>query len=270
MKTRRTDDVFFLGDALLLVEDERTRAVVTECWSRDAAARRIVVRPVGGRIGVEGLVRASREQGRRHVFGLVDRDFGPAGANQGPVFRTERHEFENHLLDFATLATLHTSPSEFALREVLAAHARSLTAWMAVRRTLHEAKTALPATPPDPKPDEVVDPTSAQAWISSRGYPENIERTIRTTWTRPYVLDNRFPWHLTAVQKELDDGSWIETFSGKELFEHLASRGGWRHGSSAPDEVATLLARRWARGVLPGCMAFLTPVRDVIVRECRL
>jgi hypothetical protein len=99
---------------------------------------------------------------------------------------------------------------------------------------------------------------------------EDIEREIHRTWTRAYLRDNRLPKHIGDCENELNNGSWIETFSGKELFENLASRGGWRHDSSAPDEVATLLARRWARGVLPGCMAFLTPVRDVIVRECRL
>ena len=269
MNTRRIDDVFFLGDALLLVEDERTRAVVTECWSRDAAARRIVVRPVGGRIGVEGLVRASREQGRKHVFGLVDRDFGDAGA-QGPVFHTGWHEFENHLLDFDGLAALHERESATALTARAETRARELVAWMAVRRTLHETKTALPATPPDPRHDEGVDLTAAQRWFDARPYPEDIEREIHRTWTRHYLKETCLPKHLGDCENELNNGSWIETFSGKELFEHLASRGGWRHGRSAPDEVATLLARRWARGVLPGCMAFLSGVRDAIVRACRL
>lgn len=270
MKVQPISDPFFAGPALLLVEDERTRAVLTECWFHDASAKKIVVRAAGGRVGVEGLVRASREHGRKHVYGLVDRDFGSA-SGAGPVFHTAWHELENHLLDFATLAALHEHADAAQLQARAEARARSLAAWMAVRRTLHETKTALLLTPEDPEPTAVTDLASAQAWFGARTYPEDIERAIRQTWTRAYLKDNRLPQHLLDCEAELTSGAWMQTFSGKEVFEHMTTHGGWRHKTNDPGAVALLLARRWARsGTLPGSMAFLNPVRDAIVRECGL
>jgi len=271
MKSRRIDDPFFMGDALLLVEDTRTREVVTACWSGDPTARRIVVRAVGGREGVVSLVRAAREQKRTTVYGLIDRDFATTTTAAPGLFYTAWHEFENHLLEFEGLSALHLERSAAELTALALEFARSAVAWMAVRHTLHETKTALLKTPGDPKLAEIADLAAAERWLATTGYPETIARDIGRTWTCNYLQTKRLPHHFAHCTDQVARGEWLQMFSGKEVFEHLVHRGGWRHGDDDPDVVASLLARRWARGRSPtGTIAFLTTVRDAIVRECRL
>jgi hypothetical protein len=271
MKKRRIDDPFFMGDALLLVEDTRTREVVTACWSGDPTARRIVVRAVGGREGVTSLVRAAREQKRNTVYGLIDRDFATATTAAPGLFYTAWHEFENHLLDFEGLSALHLDRNAAELTALAEAFARSAIAWMAVRHTLHEAKAALLATPGDPTLPEVTDLATAERWLAATGYPETMARAIGKTWTCNYLQTHRLLYHFARCEDQVARGEWLQTFSGKEIFEHVVHRGGWRHRDNDPDVVASLLARRWARGRSPtGTIAFLTTVREVIERECRL
>ncbi len=270
MKANLISDPFFTGPAILLVEDERTRAALTGLWFRDPAAKRILVRAAGGRVGVETLATASRENGRKHVYGLVDRDFGAAGRSLN-LFRTERHEFENHLLDFESLAKLHEHATADEMRARAERRASSLTAWMAVRRTIHEAKTALLRTPPDPKAEGVLDAEAARQWFDALQYPEDVEREIRRTWTRTYLKDNRFPQHLRDCEADFESGNWMLTFSGKEVFVHLAAQGGWRHSPKTADDLSELLVGSWGRrDAPPVCLAFLKPIRDAIVRECGL
>lgn len=271
MKSRSIDDPFFLGDALLLVEDARTREVITAIWSGDPTARRIIVRAVGGRSGVSSLVHASREQGRTHVYGLIDRDFATSRVDAHGLFHTPWHEIENHLLDFDTLSALHLDRSAVELKAIAETFARSAVAWMALRWTLHEAKTALFQTPGDPKLSDIHDLDTAQRWLAATSYPETIEQCIRRTWTNHYLLSNRLPEHFRQCSEQVDRGDWLQEFSGKEIFEHVILRGGWRHRANDPDGVASLLARRWARSASPPrTFGFLDSVRTCIVQECGL
>jgi hypothetical protein len=107
MRAEAVEDALLPGDALLYVENVRSRVVLATCWGPDLSPPRITVATAGGREGVFVLVRAAREQGRTRVFGLVDRDFDIDARDGDHVFYTERHEIENHLLDVETLAVLH-------------------------------------------------------------------------------------------------------------------------------------------------------------------
>jgi hypothetical protein len=269
MKTRPIDDAFFQGDALLLVEDELTRVVVTGCWSDDPAARKVVVRAVGGHSAVASLVQASREQGRRNVYGLIDRDFSTGSADAGPLLRTDWHEIENHLLDFDVLTSLHGRHTAADLRSFAQARASAMVAWMAARRTVWEMKGELQRFPADPDLGQVPDLDAAKAWIAALSYPQDIEASIRRTWTKLYLRDNRLPHHHANCDAEASSDLWLETFSGKEIFHHLVSRGGWRSGQTTPEALAYSIADRWTRAParIP---TFIEAMRGAIVRECAL
>ncbi len=261
------DDPFFQGDALLLVEDERTRVSITECWSRDPQSRRIQVRAVGGRTAVESLVRAAVERGLAHVFGLVDRDLR-GGTDQGRLFHTTRHEFENHLLDTTALAALLETLDASEIDRRLQALAQEQQHWNALRRALHDVKTSLPGTPPDPKPHDVPDAAAAQTWLATQTWPASLEESVRKTWTPTYLRDVVLPKHQRDCADEVTRGDWMTTFSGKEIFESLARSGGWRHGSQDPDELARLVVQRW-KGTPPSDAAFVATMRDTILRAVR-
>lgn len=271
MKTRPIDDAFFQGDALLLVEDELTRVVVTGCWSDDPVARKVVVRAVGGHSAVASLVQASREQGRRNVYGLIDRDFSTGSAGGGLLFRTEGHEIENHLLDFEVLASLQMRGGHDAadLRSFAQARASAMVAWMAARRTLLEMKGDLQKFPADPDLGQVPDLAAAKAWITALSYPQDIEASIRRTWTKVYLRDKRLPHHHANCATDASSDLWLETFSGKEIFHHLVSRGGWRSGQTTPEALAYAIADRWTRAPARIPM-FIEAMRATIVRECAL
>lgn len=269
MKTRPIDDAFFQGDALLLVEDELTRVVVTGCWSDDPVARKVVVRAVGGHSAVASLVQASREQGRSNVYGLIDRDFSSASADGGPLLRTGWHEIENHLLDFDVLASLHGRHNATTLRSFAQAQASTMVAWMAARRTLWEMKGDLQKFPADPDLGQVPDLNAAKAWITALSYPQDIEASIRRTWTKVYLRDKRLPHHHANCATDASSELWLETFSGKEIFHQLVSRGGWRSRQSTPEALAYSIADRWTRA--PDRMPrFIEAMRATIVRECAL
>ncbi len=261
MKAGVIDDAFFRGKALL-VEDALTQIVLSECWRLDQRSRQIEVRPVGGHDGVQRLVQASREQGRRHVFGLIDRDFGTAARAGASVMKTERHEFGNHLLDYAPLAKISLGTSAAAIEQAATARAAGLQAWMAVRRTLVEMKVEIPGMPRDPGESDVPDEAAAKAWVHALAYPQDAERLIRTKWTKPY-LDSRLPSHHGWCADEISSGRWVESFSGKEIFEKIRSEVDWRYPITSNEDLAFKVAEHWQlNGSTP---AFINDLRDAIL-----
>lgn len=262
MKLPPIDDAFFRGKALLLVEDALTRVVLAECWRMDAKARAIAVRPVGGHSSVVALVQAARELRHNYVFGLVDRDFAGRSGTGASVIRTELHEIENHLLDYAALARISRGSTAAVIEQVATARAADLQAWMAVRKTLVEMKTEIPGMPGDPRESEVPDEATAKAWVRALPYPQDAERLIRTKWTKPY-LDSRLQSHLGWCAAESTSGRWVESFSGKEIFRHVRSNVPWRFPIGSDEDLAQKVAERWQRqGSTP---TFINTLRDAVL-----
>jgi hypothetical protein len=265
MRSRTIHDAFFQGDALLLVEDSLTRRVLAKCWESHPKARRILLREAGGREGVRSLVQSARENGRTEVFGLVDRDFDATpGPGTGPVFRTERHEIENHILDFNVLTRLSGSLTAQEIRDI--AHARAVAGqtWMALRRTLFEMKHELPGFPADPKFNEVPNVATAENWLDRLPYPANIESLIRRTWTKDHLKKiARDRDHACGLELASASDQWIETFSGKEILTYVREKVLWRHPINTADDLAFEVADRWSRaGMFP---SFIDALRDAII-----
>lgn len=263
MKARDIDDPFFRGKALLLVEDPLTRVTLTSCWSQNALARQITVRAVGGHDAVQALVQAAREERHGHVFGLVDRDFAPPSSPDGPVQRTERHEIENHLLDFDALANFSDLGADVIRSRALDV-ARSLRSWMALRYTLLYVQQQSWRFPETPRPSAVSTLTDAQSWLRDKAIGQGFGRDAQT-FTAAYLEGTLLPEHDTRCANDLASGAWVETFSGKEILRQLrGTRELWRRPFTTDDDLGRAVAEHWCREMrVP---AFIDALRDRLLR----
>ena len=133
---------------------------------------------------------------------------------------------------------------------------------MAVRRTLVEMKVEIPGMPRDPGESDVPDEAAAKAWVHALAYPQDAERLIRTKWTKPY-LDSRLPSHHGWCADEISSGRWVESFSGKEIFEKIRSEVDWRYPITSNEDLAFKVAEHWQlNGSTP---AFINDLRDAIL-----
>ncbi|MBK8698023.1 MAG: hypothetical protein IPN17_38735 [Deltaproteobacteria bacterium] len=197
------------------------------------------------------------------MFGLVDRDFAMPSRAGDAVMRTERHEIENHLLDFDALARLRHGKTAAEIGEIAREKAVRVQAWMAVRRTLLEMKQDLPGFPPDPKVSDVPDASTARQWLSALAYPKSLERKINKAWTKTDLLDKRLPHLEQQCSSEIASGKWVEFFSGKEIFRHLRSVVPWRFQFDNEEDLAFKVAERWQRqGTTP---TFINTLRDAVL-----
>ncbi|MFO0605449.1 MAG: hypothetical protein U0324_19870 [Polyangiales bacterium] len=267
MKIGDIDDPFFRGKALLLVEDPLTRVTLTRCWSQDVRARKITVRAVGGHDSVKALVQAAREEGRGHVFGLVDRDFAAPSSNDDPVQRTARHEIENHLLDFDALAAV-SALSAVELEAKAHERASALHAWMALRLTMLYVQQRSSKLPPTPTPAAVSSLEAASAWLRaapiSRGFAKDAQE-----FTPAYLNDDLLGHHYRTCRDDLASNGWVDHFSGKEILRHL--RGTfelWRLPLKTDEDLARAVVERWLEAkTVPG---FIEGLRDRILTVCGL
>lgn len=264
MKATRIDDAFFQGDALLLVEDAVTAAALRELWSRDAQTMRITVRSVGGREPVTRLVQAAEQQGHRHVFGFVDRDFGPQKA--GPrLFSTHAHEIESELLDLHALAALSNGETATEIETKLQSIASTMVSWSAARAALQQMKQSRPDLPREPSIDEVPDAATARAWLKKLDFSAR-NLTAAREWTATYLADTIFVQCEVTARGDIASGEWRSTFPGKEILERALKRIDWRRKERSAEDLAKRVAAHWHRHKsAPLC---ITAVRDAIVKAC--
>lgn len=262
MRARDIDDPFFRGKALLLVEDPLTRVTLTSCWSPDARARQITVRAVGGHDAVQALVQAAREEKHRHVFGLVDRDFAPPSSPDGLVRRTERHEIENHLLDFEALANFSDSGAD-AIKSSALDVARSLQSWMALRHTLLHVQQGSSRFPETPRPTAVSNLSDAQVWLRDAAIGQGFGKDART-FSAPH-LEKLLPEHDARCASELASDAWVENFSGKEILRQLrGTHELWRRPFRSDEDLGRAVAEYWLR--TKKVPAFVDALRDRLLR----
>lgn len=200
------------------VEDPVTKSYLDVIWE----GAPITVLVAGGATGVAALATAARQEKLGHVFGLRDRDFGPAAmppTHLGPVYALPRHEVENYLLDFDALAAAHAFNKSKRGRQAIAAKARELAgkhaAWMACVHVLRDLAASAGAFPEDPVPGEVTDGDSAEVWLRANTATLRAPATATTLSTLPVRIEH--------YAKLLDGDAWIDSFSGKEVFAALAS-----------------------------------------------
>ena len=216
---------------------------------------------------MRALVQAAREEGHRHVFGLVDRDFASPSSPDDPVQRTARHEIENHLLDFHALATFsHLSAAELEAK----AHERAsaLHAWMALRLTLLYVQQKSFKLPPTPPPAAVSSLGEASKWLDEASIPRGLAKDAQE-FTSPHLSGELLGHHYATCGDDLTSGGWLDHFSGKEILRPL--RGTfelWRLPLKTDEDLARGVVERWLeRKTVP---AFIDALRDRILAARKL
>jgi hypothetical protein len=220
---------------ILWVEDLLTRTWLHQVWEDDDIGLLVA----GGNDAVFGAVKDAREAGHTNVFGFRDRDFISsnqsdwlAQAKNPTVFVPDAHEVENFLLDFPGLAALGASynPRKRSAGDLeIQAQRRAASGlwWMAARATIADVRTEVTGDfPSHPKLGNPVlsSLTDAQLDLEQRllqsGWSTRIRAAIPSldaNW-----IAGRLTHHEALLRVQLNDGSWRWSWSGKELFAHVA------------------------------------------------
>jgi len=258
--------------AILWVEDPLTRTWLHQVW-RDTDVALYVA---GGNESVEAVVHESREQGHSNVFGLRDRDFGETNQARWldpvkgtTVFVPGCFEVENFLLDFDGMARLGPSHNRLGRpSSELASRARDSAEgsrfWMAARATVAEVRRLVTADfPRHPKlgnPARMTDRPTAIREIEALLLESEWSRRLR-----PWARDLDLAWltacldeHLKRLDHDLADGSWLRTWSGKEILAVVAG-----HMQCRVDDIAKALAaaQRESHTVDPSLFELRTAIR---------
>lgn len=231
-----------LAKVHVLVEDEVTWALLDGVWS-DTALR---VEPVGGEPAVRAMVNDARQRGSTNVFGVVDRDFevSAAWSKSASVYRLERHEVENYLLDFDALAGLARADRAEVEAEAVR-FARQIVPWMAARRALHEIDLGLTESFPAllaPNEQRPLTLDGAVALVCDRTFWSGLRKKLNENWTDTALRD-LVRQHNNTYRGEVESGLWVSSFSGKEVVQHL--RGTFAKLGTNNVDLAKRVAKRW-------------------------
>ena len=218
----------YRGSIILWVEDELTRAYLSEIWNDSSVAYFIA----GGHEGVNSIVKDAEKAGFSNVFGLIDRDFRKSNAmewmNPKKTFRTfilPVHEIENYLLDSDALSNSrlnNISRVDAEIQSIMKSEAEKRRSSVACRDTIAFFRARFrgrflndPTTPP------VF--TSAEALIhicESPWYQSLARKTSALTQGRVQRLLDRA--HGKA-DEYLAVGRWKTHFAGKEIYHAVGS-----------------------------------------------
>ena len=211
----------YRGPLSVWVEDQLTHDVLTHLW----ADTQINVLVTGGTKGVQNMIRSLHERVRGKVFGVVDRDFDEDNQAKWPledceILRIPAHELENLLLDFEVLSALSGVESAAQIEQRAKAHAEKLLFFMATKAVLRQMQADLGSEfPTDPKPIPDSLDTAAQ-YLNQVPYWQRHDSEWNK-WRAPAWRQAALESEVRRLSADLQTQSWLQTFSGKELFRHL-------------------------------------------------
>lgn len=216
----------------LWVEDMLTKEYLQRIWQPDDIFFQILV--AGTNDSVTAVVRDLQENGYGNVFGLTDRDFHnsnrPKWNNPSPnmlIYRPDRLEIENYLLDWPALAGCDENISrrnrtQADIQQRAEGYAGRMLWWMACRKIISDYhERVVGQFPQHPKLTD----------ISSVSEAENYIRTARN-WRDQLPVhavyinnSNNLTISLQSAhdvyQDTLNYGTWTDDFSGKEIFRAI-------------------------------------------------
>ncbi len=211
----------------LWVEDELTRVYLEALWPLVGSP--ITIKVGGGCNSIKALVQEHRRQGRRNVFGLVDRDFRrPASTSwlttADHVFVLPRLEMENYLLDWQAMATASSPPRDATYFETRGrAYAQeNLLWWMVCRKVLVQYYRLVNERFPGHPPIPVADLEAARGYICNQHWWTAIGATVAAEVTNN-SLTQKLQQAYAKHENQLRSDAWRNEFSGKEIF-------GWLRG----------------------------------------
>lgn len=211
----------YRGPLSVWVEDQLTHDVLTQLW----ADTQINVLVTGGTKGVQNMIRSLPARAKRRVYGVIDRDFDEDDQTKWlhqdrEILRIPAHELENLLLDFEVLSALSGVESAAQIEQRAKAHAEKLLFFMATKAVLRQMQADLGSEfPTDPSPT-LGSLESAAEYLDQVPYWQRHDsewNRWRTPAQRKAALDSQ----AQRLRADLQTQSWLQTFSGKELFRHL-------------------------------------------------
>lgn len=166
----------------------------------------------------------------KQVFGFIDRDFscqsnGDWKGYDQRVFVMSRHEMENYLLNFQAVVELLPNGkrhfTEERLAEELQSKMRPLTWRWACCKALTTIHRAIGMNfPKQHQASHVCNEEDAVLFILEHEWTQSIATVIdfqlAETQVKSYVNEFR-----SSFETDLENGDWLKTFPGKEMFKHL-------------------------------------------------
>lgn len=217
------------AEIILWVEDRITAAYLGALWEHPSWLHSYIG---GGHETLEAVVKAARDSGRRGVYSLRDRDFGPTNRSRWSSpdvvsFALDTFELECFLLDPPALAACAVNTGRRSAAEIgarLTTRAGEVSWWMACRKAIaglrDDRQAHFPAHP-------------TRALVQSR---ESAERyLLGNEWVKTTapglaerVKPDRLRDELLAAHEHyaghVAAGTWASVFSGKELLGEIL---GW-------------------------------------------
>lgn len=229
VSTTHLDNLLSVRPIVLWVEDRMTKEYLQRVWQPEDQLFQILI--AGSLENVTAVVRDLQRSGYGHVFGFTDRDFRNSNRSQwnrpSPdmlIYRPDRFEIENYLLDWAALAGCDENVNRFSrtrtdIEQHATRYANRMLWWMACRQVLSDFHERLVGHfPAHPKADH----------INSVQDAENYIRTARNWWNdfpghsthirNPSTLTNHLQTAYNDNRGDLNSGDWKINFSGKEIF----------------------------------------------------
>lgn len=222
-RTAAHDTMYASAKAILWVEDVQTQRYLTRVWNQPEDVQLYVS---GNNEAVKAVVTAA---GRSypHVFGLVDRDFGKSNKAEWltkRVFRLPRHEIENYLLNpidlyNCPLHNRHRTEAEIATK--LSELATVQPAWLAYRKVVRTIEKEIGRGQPGvPSCVKIPSVEVATNLIESSSWIVTLEQRS-SEWTARDKIATEISSAFTEFGELLKAGSWIDDFSGKEIFRPI-------------------------------------------------
>lgn len=210
------------------VEDEETRRFLSTAW----AGASVAIYVGGGNETIRAVVEDAWRGGLRHVFGVVDRDFGRSNSGrwQNPgdnlrVYVLESAEIENLALDPEALAVCAYNTGRRSKEHIEERTIEAVTRmvwWMAccaVLDTVRQRRSAdFPTFPPQGA--AVVDLASALLYIQSSLWFSQHAAQLPAL-AKPDWLEAELDRQRNHFSTALIDGTWKTEFSGKQIFHRV-------------------------------------------------
>jgi Protein of unknown function (DUF4435) len=219
--------LYSAAQIVLWVEDTFTRDYLRKVWGEPPEIAFFIA---GGSSSIRTIVQAAERERIRHVFGLVDRDFGKTNYDRwtentaSRVFTIPRHEMENYCLDAAAIQACGLNNRNRNIAEIgneLRRSAEEQQSWLACRRVLSGIReTVLEGFPEHPIRQEVRTIDDAIGFIvNSEWFVGLSDRVGRRT--TPEAIREGLDRAMTDLSNSLATGDWLSVFSGKEIFRQI-------------------------------------------------
>lgn len=213
--------------AYLWVEDEETRSYLEAAWNGESLIKMYVA---GGHEPIRAVVKAARQDGNTHVFGLRDRDFTSSNRNQWGnasvwLFAGDTLEVENLMLDAEAIADCEVNTSKKTAAQIearLVELAAPQVHWMACRRLISELSEAVTQDfIKHPKRDTVQTHDQAVEAITKSTWRCQVLPGLSATWGVAPAIEERLAVYEGEYGAALQKGTWRVSFSGKEILQDL-------------------------------------------------